>query len=176
MINRIRLAAAAAVLTAGVVSAGQAAAQELDRLRESHGDWEVRCQDETNDACYMMQLIEGPDGSPLMLMRLRKLPDPVEASGNVFTVEAELFTRLGFLLPPGFTMRIDDGDPNRIPFERCLPTGCGSLPLFTNEMINALKAGGVAQFTMVDPQDDGSLEPVEASVSLSGFTAAYDSL
>lgn len=173
MFNRIRLAAASAILAAMAVAAGPAIAQQNpDRLRESHGDWEVRCQDETDNACYMMQLIEDDSGAPLLLMRLRKLPDPVEASGNVFTVEAELFTRLGFLLPAGISMQIDAEEPNRIPFERCLPNGCGSLPLFTNEMINALKAGGVARFTMlVNPGEEDV-----ADISLSGFTAAYDSL
>lgn len=169
----MRLAVLTAVTAAATAVFGQSAlAQNPDTLRETHGDWEIRCQTDNPDACYMMQLLEDADGNPLMLMRLRKLDDPVESSGSVFTVEAELFTRLGFLLPAGITMQIDEGELARIPFERCLPNGCGSLPLFTNEMINQLKAGGLVRFIML--YNPGEEEAAE--ISLIGFTAAYDAL
>lgn len=154
------------------VVAGSAAAQQEDTstVRETHGAWEVRCL--ADNKCYMQQVFNDDKGQALMLVRLRKLPEPIDRNGKKLVVEAELFVSLGYYLPAGMLMKIDDGEPQRIPYERCLPNGCGSGPLFPDNVVDDLKNGGKTTFTMLQTPK----QSVEASFSLSGFTAAYNAL
>lgn len=162
--------AAAMLAVAAAPDAAQAQSQAPDPVRETHGDWEVRCADANR--CYMMQVRRDDAGRPLLLLRVRKLGEPVTSNGQTYVAEAELFTRLGFFLPAGIIMQVDQGKQERIPFERCLQNGCGSLPLFSQPIVDRLKAGGAANFTMfVQPG-----RPTGVSISLSGFTAAYNAL
>lgn len=77
---------------------------------------------------------------------------------------------LGIRTQSGVLMRIDDNNPQRVPIAACLPRGCQVLLKANNELIAALKAGNELKMQF----QTGNGQTVGASLTLSGFTAAYD--
>lgn len=164
---------AATVLTSAALAAAltaPAVAQNPDALRETHGDWEIRCAD--SGSCYMVQEKIGPKGQPQMAMMVRKLPTP-SADAQPLVAQVEIVVPLGMFILNGIGMGVDTTQIGVMPFERCLSYGCVSRPLLRQDSIANLKSGGEAVFTMwPDPKQ----APIEFRMSLSGFTAAYDAL
>ncbi|MCI4664806.1 MAG: invasion associated locus B family protein [Neomegalonema sp.] len=120
----------------------------------------------------MAQIASDAKGKPVMSLALKKLAKPVTEGKNTFVAAAEFRTKLGVFLPQGVTFAIDGGKKRRIPFERCLPEGCAALPLIQKGLVDELKSGGKVIMTVyANPKT-----PITVSVSLSGFTAAFDSM
>jgi invasion protein IalB len=140
----------------------------LEIVRESHGDWEVRCLPDESE-CFLYQLALDGDENPVAEFSLVTLPAGSEAVAGVTVV-----TPLGTLLPAGLQMQIDGTNAGQYDFTFCTQVGCFARFGLPNDAITALKRGRVAQLTLVSigaPQ-----QPVQLDVSLTGFTAAYDSL
>lgn len=166
---RRTLVAAAALL--GALVAAPVSAQDEAQVKSTHGDWEVRCRDD--GACYMSQLVRIENNAEILFMAIRKLAQPVQIEGRTIIAESEIRGRLGVFLPAGLTMFIDGEQVARVPFEYCSPNGCSSRIQLTSEGVTQLKKGGVARFQMVF---NPTTPRLEATVSLTGFTAAYDSM
>lgn len=162
------LLTAAALLLA--LPASQAAAQNPDPVRETHGSWEIRCS--KPEACYMVQEKIGPQGQPQMAMILRKLKEPSTDTPPLVS-RAELIIPLGMWIINGVGMSVDAEKLGAMPIERCFKYGCVSRPLMRQDVIDKLKAGGEVVFTMLI---DTSQPPIEMRLSLAGFTAAYNAL
>lgn len=159
----------AAVFAAVAFTAAPAVAQEA-ALRETHGSWEVRCAGD--NSCYIVQVASDAEGRPVVSFAVRELAQPRTEGERTFVAAAEIRTKPGVYLPAGVTFTIDETESLRIPFERCFPEGCAALPLIQQSLVDRLKAGARVRITVyANPS-----EPVAAEVSLSGFTAAYDSL
>ena len=79
---------------------------------------------------------------------------------------------LGVTLAPGLALQVDEGEAMRIPYERCLGIGCRASTLLGDKMIAVMKKGKQAKVVFADPQG----KQVAVPVSLSGFTAAFNSL
>lgn len=165
-----RAAALAIIVTVGL-GAPQAAAQTEDPVREVHGDWEIRCA--ADGRCYMHQLYQNADGQPVVVVNLVKIPAGAAIGGKPVIASAEIITPLGVHLPTGLGLRIDAGQVAVTPYTFCRPVGCASNPPLTDALVEQLKNGGTAYFLM---RRIGGGDVVEAPISLSGFTAAFDAL
>jgi invasion protein IalB len=83
-------------------------------------------------------------------------------------------TPLGTLLPAGLVMQIDNGERRQYPFSWCSQVGCFARFGLNDASINSMKRGKAGKVALVSV---GAPEaPVTLDISLSGFTAAYDSL
>lgn len=171
MLNSILSFARAALMAAVAFTALPAAAQEpAATVRETHGAWEVRCT--ADDVCFMYQVANDAEGRPLLSMAVRPLATPRTSGDLTFVAVAEIQTRLGVYLPGGIAMQIDTTDTLRLPFERCTPQSCRAVPEVQAEFVERMKAGAEISFIVFANLN----EPVQAIISLSGFTAAFDAL
>jgi invasion protein IalB len=149
-------------------AAGDEEAPVLEIVRETHGDWQIRCTPDEED-CFLYQLALDSEGHPVAEFSLVRLPAGGEAAAG-----ATVVTPLGTLLPAGLYMRIDGGELRQYPFTFCSQVGCFAQLALTQATVTSLQRGRSAQLVVasVAAPDD----PVELDVSLTGFTAAYNAL
>lgn len=137
----------------------------------SHQDWTVRCikADQGKDPCELYQLMQDQEGNSVAELTLIPLTNGDVAAGAtlVAPLETDLIRGLGF--------SVDSGAVRDYPFSFCAPVGCVSRMGFTGGELAALKAGGKANVTLL-PFGADPKQPVSLSLSLSGFTAAFDEL
>ena len=155
-----------------LLAASASAQEEKSTVRETHGDWDIRCVAE--GPCLMEQIVKKGDGTPSLVMRILKFKEPVEREGKTAIAQAEIQVRAGYYLASNLGMKIDENQPIGFAYHRCLQGSCFSQPLLTQKEIDSFKNGGKATFIMVIDPSKGTAE--EASVSLSGFTAAFGAL
>ncbi len=151
-----------------VPDAAPAAPAQPEISVTTHGDWEVGCLAGTTN-CEMQQVAADPEGNPVLLVRVIKLP-----AGSDAPALAIFNTPLGTLLPPGLGFQVDTGPTASLPFEWCVQEGCIVRLGMREPDITALKRGRGVKLTVISIAD--AQDPVELSLSLAGFTAAYDSL
>jgi len=102
----------------------------------------------------------------LLRLEMGYVPDKKDQLVAIITVP------LGIALPPGVLLKIDEGKELRLPVEHCIPQGCRILFPVDQDLLGILKAGKQATVTV----QNMSHQPVGIPVSLSGFTAAFNSL
>ncbi len=180
---------AAAVL--GIVVASSAAAQETQDqalstgtpvtpdgeeigstyTAETFGDWEKRCvrAEDGDDPCQMYQLIGDGVGGSVAEMTIF----PVAGSDQI-VAGATIITPLETLLTENITISIDGGQARRYPFTFCTAQGCVARIGLTAADLEAYRAGVAAQVRIVPAVAPD--QEVRVDASLSGFTAAFDSL
>ena len=142
-----------------------------DVKRTSYRSWEVAClADNTN--CAMAQIGKDDTGNPVLEMVIRKLPEPLEAGGEIAIAVLDVITPLGVVLTEGLTLKIDNGQDAIAPFQVCTEQGCLVREPIAEELIDQLKKGNGATVSVVAANQG----VVNSSISLSGFTAAYDAL
>ena len=142
---------------------------ELERTR--YGSWEVACA-KGGGPCVMAQIGSDSTGTPILEMVLRKLPEAQEVQGVPVVAVTDVITPLGVVLTSGLTMKIDTAEEQRAPFQICTEQGCLVREPLTEAAVDRFKKGNVAKITVVAAQQG----PVSTSISLSGFTKAYNSL
>ncbi len=142
---------------------------ELERTR--YGSWEVACA-KGGGPCVMAQIGSDSSGTPILEMVLRKLPEAQEVQGVPVVAVTDVITPLGVVLTSGLTMKIDTAEEQRAPFQICTEQGCLVREPLTEAAVDRFKKGNVAKITVVAAQQG----PVSTSISLSGFTKAYNSL
>lgn len=138
-------------------------------VAEEIGDWEIRCIKvaEGEEPCQMYQLMSDTNGSPVAEISIFRL-----AEGSRAAAGATIVVPLETSLQQQVTMQVDDGQARRYPFAFCNPVGCMSRVGLVQEEIDAFKRGKEATLTIVP-----ALAPdqtVNLSLSLNGFTAAFD--
>lgn len=79
---------------------------------------------------------------------------------------------LGILLSPGWRYRIDGRAEAVLPFEICDNSGCHAGVKLTPDILSALKRGSRMQITFFD----AARTPVTPTLSLAGFTKAWEAL
>jgi len=150
-------------------TAGDPAAPEvMEIVRDTFGDWEVRCAPQGED-CFMYQLAMDSQNNPVAEVSILKLPEGSEAAAGVTMV-----TPLGSLLQSGIVLQIDQGEARQYPFNWCSQVGCFARFGLTQESINAMKRGRTATVMLASVAAPEA--PVSLNLSLTGFTAGYDSL
>ncbi|PWR04645.1 invasion associated locus B family protein [Meridianimarinicoccus roseus] len=134
-------------------------------------DWSVRCvraEDERQDPCEMNQLLTSADGNPTAEINLFTVGQTEVEAG------ATVITPLETLLPRGLRMSVDGGEARSYPFQLCTRQGCVAQIGLRPGEVEALKAGSTAVLTIFPAAAPDT--PVELTVSLAGFTAAYTML
>jgi len=136
------------------------------------GDWALRClkADEGSvDPCQLYQLLIDENDNSVAEISLFPIPD-----GNRAVAGATIVVPLETLLPEQVTLTIDGGTARRYPFTFCNAAGCVARVGFTQEEVDLFKRGNQAIMRMVPAAAPD--EEVTLTVSLTGFTAAFDSL
>lgn len=134
-------------------------------------EWRVRCiriDEAPTDPCEMGQVLKTADGSPTAEVSLFRLEREGVAAG------ATVISPLETLLPRGVTLTVDGGQGKMYPFTFCNRQGCLSQLAFTPDELAAMKKGTAATVTIYPVAAPD--KPVTVTMSLSGFTAAFDSL
>ena len=150
-------------------SALGAAAQGKDVVRETHGSWEVRCLEGTNN-CALAQIGSTADGKRALLVTIQRLKGAKTQDGKAILAAMTVQAPLGILIPYGIRIKIDSDQEVPLPVTRCVQNGCVSQAPMLDEAVNKMKRGANAGFSFV-LQDQ-----VKVNISLSGFTKAYNSI
>lgn len=149
-------------------AADPAAPEMRIKLRETFGDWEVRCAPDESE-CFMYQLATDANDNPVAEINLVRL-----AEGSPAVAGATVLTPLGTLLRPGLAVQVDEEQQRSYPFAWCDAAGCFARFALDQEAVDTYKQGNAARMTLFSIGAPGT--PVELSISLNGFTAAMDSL
>ncbi len=140
-------------------------------VTEVVGDWEMKCLTNPNgdDPCQMYQLLKDEQGNSVAEVSLGKLPEGGQAvSGATIVVPLET------LLTQQLTLAVDGGQTLRYPFRFCAQPGCVANIGFTGAEITSFKKGAKSTVTIVHAA--APAQKVNLTMSLKGFTAAYDKL
>ena len=173
--------ACALLFAAGVVHAPPAAAQTSDNLEtqqapaprngEQFEDWTLRCgkaNEQAPESCEMFQQhISKQTDKVVLHAAVGKLPNS-DQPGMLIVLP------LGISLPPGVFIKVDEGEAQAVPVERCTPDGCRVELLLDTPFLNQLKAGTTLTVVFHVYDQQGERERVGVPVSLLGFTAALN--
>ena len=140
----------------------------MEIVRDTFGDWQVRCAPDGKE-CFMYQLAVDQEQNPVAEVSILKLPDVADADAGVTVVSP-----LGTLLTSGVVLQIDGGERRQYPFAWCSQVGCFARFGLDAPSLTGMKRGNAGRITLVSVGQPEA--PVILDLSLSGFTAAYDSL
>ncbi|GAB4273003.1 MAG: hypothetical protein Kow0013_26750 [Pararhodobacter sp.] len=148
-------------------------AQEGPIVAATYNDWEILCNQPTEgnpQVCEMYQLLKDSNDSPIAEVSIAVLPLGAEfAAGATFTTPLETF------LPTGLGLRIGESEELRVEgFRVCTVVGCIVRMGLSADEVDALKAGSTA--TVLIAPFVAPDRPVQITMSLSGFTRAYEDL
>jgi invasion protein IalB len=139
-------------------------------VKETHGDWDIVCAAD-GSACIMAQKGVDADGREIMEVRIRRIKE--QDRNKVKIVAAiQIAVPIGVILPAGVTLQIDTAKPLPAGYRTCNPTACLVQEAVDDGLINAMKMGAKATFTLVAPPNI----KVPVAISLKGFTAAFNAL
>lgn len=141
-------------------------------VRGESGDWVYRClksEPGATDPCQLYQLLNDEAGNSVAEISIF----PLEGSGRA-AAGATIVAPLETLLTQQLTLSVDGGAARRYPFEFCNTAGCVARVGFTADEVAQFKRGNAATIVMVPAAARDAA--VELTVSLTGFTAGYDSL
>ncbi|PUB11240.1 invasion associated locus B family protein [Yoonia sediminilitoris] len=141
-------------------------------VKTEEGDWQIRCvkaPEGRPDPCSIYQLLKDGDGNQVAEVNIFRLPEGRRVLGGA-TVVVPLETLLG----QGVTVSVDGANERRYPFDFCNAGGCIAKIGFTPDEVGQFKRGNEGNVRVVPaaaPEDE-----VRLVMSLTGFTAAFDSL
>lgn len=159
------MAALAAAATLGVL-ASKAHAQQQPA---SAPKWLVSCSNTAADGglrCAMSQsVIITQTGQRLLTVSIRKEPES-DVSTMLLTLP------VGFFLPEGVAMSIDDELAEQLPVQTCDGGGCYAGLGISQEVLDRLYSGGKLSFMIKDLQQNA----INIDATLEGFSAAFERL
>ena len=141
-------------------------------VRETSGDWAVRCvkvPEGEAERCNLYQLLLNDEGVSVAEFSLFRLPE-----GGQVVAGATIVAPLETFLPEQLTLSVDGANARRYPFRFCNPAGCVARVGFSQAEIDEMKRGATGNLRIVPAAAPTS--EVILSISLTGFTAAYDSI
>ncbi len=139
-------------------------------LKATHGQWEVQCYGP--DDCIMVQLHKRTAETADAVFTIFRPKGLTDNAGQPILALAEIVVPLGVFLPGALGLQVDQNEPRAVPFERCIPDGCVVRAPIAPAMLEQMKVGGTAHIILSPSPEDR----VRLPISLSGFTAAFDSL
>jgi invasion protein IalB len=155
---------------------GSANAQEpgqpVETVKATHGAWDIVCSTAEPDQCRMRQIGETADGKKALIVYVGKIKDAKTADGQTIPAAIRITTPLGSILRAGVKIQIDSGAPQTGIYEVCVPSGCIVSDPISEEYLGQLKSGTVAKMSFNVLQQG----EVDVSISLSGFTKAFNAL
>ena len=168
----LALAVAVATALAGPASAqGLGQGQAGDEVVATYGDWDIRCATE-RDVCVMHQVGKGEQGNDVIEVRIRKLEGVTGENGQPVPAAIQIAAPLGVALQRGVRVQVDGGEGTAFPYQLCVQGGCISRGALSRTLVERMKAGATATFTVVAA--NGNSVPVD--ISLSGFTRSFGEL
>ncbi|MEM6489429.1 MAG: invasion associated locus B family protein [Pseudomonadota bacterium] len=173
------IAAALALAPLLAVLPLQAGAQTAqDELRDTFGDWQLRCASDPSsgrEACVIAQIGKGAQGNDVVEVRIRKLDGITDQDGRQVPAAIQIIAPLGVALKAGMRVQIDGNNPRGAAFEVCLASGCFVRETMEQAFIDEMKAGAVAKVSLAAITGQGAAQ-VDVDISLSGFTRAFNTL
>ncbi|MFK7996749.1 MAG: invasion associated locus B family protein [Granulosicoccus sp.] len=139
--------------------------------RNTVGAWDVACPPEGSN-CAMAQIGNDASGTPVLEMVIRKLEEPLEVGERTAIAVLDVITPLGVVLTEGLSVTIDNGKPETAPFQICTEQGCLVREPIDDSLVSRLKRGNSAVVSVIAANQG----EVKATLSLSGFTKAYNGL
>lgn len=142
--------------------------------KDTFGDWRTRCIRAPlgqEDRCEMFVVMVNPDGQPVAEFFVGK----VQNAQNEVVALGRVLTPVEMLLPPGVEVAVDGAPAGRIPYLFCTRRFCQAEIGLRDKDVTVFKRGNEATLTGVALVTDPP-SPVTFNVSLTGFTAAFDSL
>ncbi|MEM7211466.1 MAG: invasion associated locus B family protein [Pseudomonadota bacterium] len=169
MISPLRRIAAASLISVLALSGAALAQQGQPKLvkQTTHGDWDIVCVEGT-DTCRMEQTGKTDQNEPILAVSIERVSG-ASINGQAYPSVITMVAPLGTLLP-AISAKIDSAEPKLLPFERCLSNGCFARSPMIDETVSSLKKGS----KMLVEFRRGRM--VSVSISLRGFTKAYNSL
>ena len=146
----------------------QEIADEANGVVARHEGWEIRCS-EQEGSCRMVELATDSEDNSVVNVAMQVLPEGSSAQLGVVMI-SPLLT----LLPRGISVAVDDGVPAAYPFSWCDRQGCYARFGLTAAQVDSFKNGGAASIKIFAITNADT--PVEASLSLAGFTDALTDL
>jgi len=139
------------------------------QTEKKYQDWIYRCepaQDDVPERCFIVQTIKDTESDrDLAQMAIGYVPDQTDPV-------AIISLPLGIYLPPGIGLKVDEGEPVRVPVEVCDGGGCRT-GITLKDPLRASMKKGVTALILVQ---DGSRQSAGLPISLKGFTAALNAL
>lgn len=143
------------------------------QAKPEHGkkfkDWTVVCEKlpTTNEeVCNIFQNVTNEKGKVVMQVAIGYSAVVKEQIQAIVTLP------LGVVLQPGIEITGGTAKPFRVPFSVCVQNGCIAIAKLENDVIKGMKEGSKGSIKFAAAKQ----KVVEVPVSLSGFTAAFDSL
>lgn len=142
------------------------------QAKPEHGkkfkDWTVVCEklpQSKKEICNIFQNVTNDKKKVVLQVAIGYAPDSSEP-------QALVTLPLGVLLQPGIEFKGGTAEVKRAPFGVCVKNGCIVIMKLSPEIIKGMKSGteGSVKFAAAQKQI------IEVPVSLSGFTAAFNSL
>ena len=163
--------AAQSAPAAGTAQQAPAVASEADVQRTTVGAWEVACPPQGSN-CAMAQIGNDESGTPVLEMVVRKLEEPLEVGERTAIAVLDVITPLGVVLTEGLAVSIDGGREESAPFQICTEQGCLVREPIDDDLVTRFKRGNSAVISVIAANQG----EVKATLSLSGFTKAYNDL
>jgi invasion protein IalB len=141
-------------------------------IRDNFGDWSLRClkaEEGQADPCQLYQLLKDSDGNAVAEFSTFPLPDGQQAAAG-----ATIVVPLETLLTQQLRLTVDSSEAKLYPFTFCNAAGCVARVGFTSAELAQLKRGNKATLRMVPAAAPD--QEVLLDISLSGFTAGFDSV
>ena len=167
--DRAPAAPSAQTAPANTGSAPAPRGQQLDIT--TIGAWEVACPPDGRN-CAMAQIGNDAAGVPVLEMVIRKLEEPLEVGERTAIAVLDVITPLGVVLIEGLKVAIDGGPDETAPFQICTEQGCLVREPIDSDLVSRFKRGNSAVITVIAANQG----EVQATLSLSGFTKAYEGL
>lgn len=169
MTHRILPVFAAVALALPLASAAQ------DVTRTQYGDWTVACA-AGGAPCIMQKAGTTDEGQTALSMEIEKLDEPQTVDGQRIEAVGNFLVPLGVLLQAGLRLQVDSGEVAASPFLLCQQNGCIVRAPLQPQILDSFRRGARARFAFTVFGNDGEPRDVEVTVSLSGFTRAYNAL
>ncbi len=151
------------------VSAQEAAKKPAEKTPAAA--WQVNCSPTSDPnilACQMVQnLTLAKTGQRLLTVVIK--PQPKHEKKEPAIV---LSLPHGLFLPAGVSLQVDDGKKTTLAVRTSDKNGAYTATALNKDFVTALKAGNVLKVTMTA----NNKKPVAVSVSLIGFTAAFNKI
>ena len=159
-------------------ASGLSLGKPLETIREpgeiylagNKGDWNVRCMTGNPgeiDRCEIQQLLFLNENTPVADISIFKLPD-----GERAIAAANVMVPLETLLTKKFRFAFSEDSVKEFPYSFCNQNGCLVRMGLLEEDIEAMKKGSSSELSITHiSSPEGS---VNLSLSLNGFTAAFD--
>lgn len=148
------------------------AAQDPDVSTERYRDWALTCRTNAESGqrqCSMFQRLVVQDTNQVALNVAIGFLQSEEGA----RVPVAVFTfPLGIFLPAGAELQVDDTEPTQLQIERCFQRGCQSGLALDDKRLAQFRAGSSANVTVMQSRE----QSIDLTVSLSGFSAAFDAL